>query len=467
MKCEAFTNTIKKDILAVSKKYALLLLLPLCTRSQGITITPGASLALTGNATLTIQDGGLTNNGTFSAGGSTVLFSGTAATGNSFIGGGGPMVFYHLTVNKTSNDVLLNSNIAVNGNLTMQSGNLQLNNYTVDLGSGAGAILGENNNARITGTTGGTVNKTVTLNAPVSVNPGNIGVEITSTANLGSTLIKRGHVQQTSSGGGLSIHRYFDIIPTNNSALSANLKFYYFDNELAGRNKPELTQWESSDGGTHWSYLGQDQLDNTNDWVLKNTIATFSRMTLASNINNPLPVQLLYFNATLNNGTTLLKWATANEFNNDHFELERSPKGDIFTWLASIKSHGNSDVQQYYEYTDPHPFDGNTYYRLKQVDIDGNFRYSPIVSVRTIADFSYSTYPNPAKDKFVLSINATTAGEGQFVLTDLSGKTLSVREVHLAAGSNTCEWDISRLPKGVYFLRSCHISIPVIKIIRE
>lgn len=449
------------------KRYVLLLLLPLCARSQGVTITSGASLALTGNATLTIQDGGLINNGSFTAGSGTVLFSGTAATANSFIGGGNSTVFNHLTINKSSNDVLLNSNIAVNGNLTMQSGNLQLNNYTVDLGSGAGAIMGENNNARITGTTGGTINKTVVLNAPASVNPGNIGVEITSSANLGSTLIKRGHVQQTNSGGGLSIHRYFDIIPTTNSALSANLKFYYFDNELAGRNKPELTQWESSDGGTHWSFLGQDQLDNTNDWVLKNSIATFSRMTLASNINNPLPVQLLYFTATLNNGTTLLNWATANEFNNDHFELERSPKGDNFTWLANIKSQGNSGVQQDYEYTDPHPFVGNTYYRLKKVDIDGTFRYSRIVSVRTIADFSYTTYPNPAKDRFVLAINAVIAGEGQFALIDMAGKTLSTKEVYLTLGSNTYEWDISRLPKGVYLLVSYHLSIPVIKIIKE
>jgi hypothetical protein len=449
------------------KRYALLLLLPLCTRSQGITITPGASLALTGNATLTIQDGGLTNNGSFSAGNGTVLFSGTTATSNSSIGGSNSTTFNHLTINKSSNDVLLNSNIAVNGNLTMQSGNLQLNNYTVDLGSGAGTIMGETNNARITGTAGGTINKTVVLNAPVSINPGNIGVEITSSANLGSTLITRGHVQQTSSGGGLSIDRYFDIIPTNNSALNANLKLYYFDNELAGRNKPELTQWESSDGGTNWSYLGMDQLDNTNDWVLKNAIATFSRMTLASYINNPLPVQLLYFNATLNNGMTLLNWATANEFNNDHFELERSPKGDVFTWLASIKSHGNSDAQQYYEYTDPHPFDGTTYYRLKQVDLDGTFRYSPVVAVRTISDFSYTTYPNPARDKFTLSINATAAAEAQFALIDLSGKTLATKEINLSPGSNTCEWDISRLPHGVYFLRSYHISIPVIKIVKE
>src|ERR1700748_3116722 len=170
------------------KKYLIVFLLPLGARAQNVTITPGASLVLDGQALLTIQDGGLTNNGSFLPGTGTVVFSGTAAAGSSFIGGTGATIFSNLTINKSLNDVLLNSNIVVNGTLTMQAGNLQLNNYTIDLGSGGGAIAGENNNARITGLTGGAITKTLTLNAPAAVNPGNMGLEITSTANMGSTL---------------------------------------------------------------------------------------------------------------------------------------------------------------------------------------------------------------------------------------------------------------------------------------
>ncbi|HEX9512308.1 MAG TPA: T9SS type A sorting domain-containing protein [Puia sp.] len=448
-------------------KYFIAALLPLGTWAQGITITPGASLVMNGSALLTLQDAGLTNNGNLSAGNSTILFSGTTATANSFIGGSSSTVFNNITINKSSNGVLLNNNISINGNLTMQSGNLQLNNYTVDLGSGGGTIVGENNNARITGTTGGTINKTASLNAPAAANPGNIGVEITSTANLGSTLIKRGHVQQTSSGGGLSIYRYFDITPANNSALNATLKFYYFDNELAGRNKPELTQWASANGGANWTYLGQDQTDNTNDWVLKNAIAGFNRMTLASNINNPLPIQLLYFTGTLKNGETLLSWATANEYNNDHFDLERSPKGVDFTALASIKSYGNSDVRQTYQYMDVHPFVGYTYYRLKQVDIDGHFTYSPIVTVMNNIGFTYTAFPNPAKDRFTIIINAVREEDVHFDLIDISGKIVSAKEVHLVQGANTYDWDISRVAGGIFFLRPRDKTMPVLKIIKE
>lgn len=449
------------------KKYYLFLLLPLVVRSQDVTIAPGASLALTGNALVTIQDGGLTNNGSFSAGNGTIMFSGTAATASSSIGGSSITIFNHLTINKSSNDVLLNNNVTVNGNLTMMSGNLQLNTYTVDLGSGAGTIVGETGSSRITGLAGGTVNKTASLNAPAAANPGNIGVEITSAANLGSTLIKRGHVQQTSSAGGLSVDRYFDITPANNSALNANLKFYYFDNELAGRNKPELTQWESSDGGIHWSYLGQDQLDNTNDWVLKNSIATFSRITLASNITNPLPIRLLSFTGALVNGETHLNWSTTQEQDNDHFDLERAPGNMNFAKLATIMSQGNSNTVASYKYIDVSPFDGYTYYRLKQVDKSGAFNYSPVISVVYKRGSSYAVFPNPAKEKFTLLIHAESETDERLELTDLSGKTISVKVIHLTPGDNTLEWDISQLANGLYILHAEHFAIPALKIIKE
>ncbi len=75
-----------------------------------------------------------------------------------------------------------------------------MNNYMLDLGS-SGNIANESNNSCITGTTGGAIRITTVLNAPQGVNPGNIGVELTSDADLGSTVITRGHVQQTSSNG--------------------------------------------------------------------------------------------------------------------------------------------------------------------------------------------------------------------------------------------------------------------------
>src|SRR5258708_12742505 len=97
-------------------KYFIAALLPLGTWAQGITITPGASLVLNGSALLTLQDAGLTNNGNLSAGNSTILFSGTTATANSFIGGSSSTSFNNITLIHSSNVPLLTHNISFNYN---------------------------------------------------------------------------------------------------------------------------------------------------------------------------------------------------------------------------------------------------------------------------------------------------------------------------------------------------------------
>ncbi|HEY1038492.1 MAG TPA: hypothetical protein VGF30_03760, partial [Bacteroidia bacterium] len=92
-----------------------------------------------------------------------------------------------------------------------------------------------------------------------------------------------------------------------------------------------------------------------------------------------LPIQLVYFTAEgLKNHTVQLKWQTASETNNNYFELQRSTDDLNFTDIARIDGAGNSNTLINYKYIDENPIQGNNYYRLKQVDFDGNFHYSPI-----------------------------------------------------------------------------------------
>lgn len=372
----------------------------------------------------------------------------------------------NLTINKPTNEVKLGSNISISGNLTMQSGNLELNLFNIDLGNGSGTILNETNNSRITGINGGNIIKTVNLNAPSAVNPGNIGIAISSSANLGNTVIKRGHVQQTSTNGGFSIYRYFDITPTNNSSLNATLKMYYFDGELAGINKSELQFYSSEDNGATWALIGEDNNDQTNDWVLKNNINKLSRWTLAS-LNNALPIKLLSFTATLVSRTTQLQWITAQEINSSYFDVQRSKDGTSFEKLLTSLAHGNSSAQITYNAVDNDPFNGINYYRLKQVDIDGNFSFSPIVQVNVKDGTSFMVFPNPAAAIFYLHINLQAAKKYVIGLYDVNGRMLQQKEVALSAGENQLEWNISALAKGTYFLRSADNSMPVIKFVKQ
>jgi hypothetical protein len=254
--------------------------LPLFSYAQGLHIQAGAQWVVNGGPTLVLNNAGITNNGAFTGGSGTVLFTGGAVTGQSFVRGDQPVNFYNLVINKSSNDVQLNNNAAVSDSIVMERGNLELNNYTLDLGS-TGRIVGERDTCRITGVEGGLVKVSAMLRSPGAVNPGNIGIEITSEADLGATLIQRGNVQQTNPNGSTSIQRYFDISPAANTDLPATLRFFYLDSELAGRTKGQLVVYSSRGDGGNWTQLGADAADQVRDWVAKANINQWRRFTLS------------------------------------------------------------------------------------------------------------------------------------------------------------------------------------------
>src|SRR5882724_6355327 len=208
-------------------------LLSFYAQAQVLRINSGVHFIMTGAPNLVMNNAPLANNGLFTSGSGTVIFIGGA---HSYIGGDNPIAFYNLRINIPSGDLQLWNNTAVSGRITMDSGNLQLNTYTLDLGA-TGSISGERNDARITGSNGGAIQAVALLNAPRAANPGNIGIEITSDANLGSTVITRGHLQQADARGETGIRRYFDISPSLHTDAPATLRFYYFESELGDYNK--------------------------------------------------------------------------------------------------------------------------------------------------------------------------------------------------------------------------------------
>jgi hypothetical protein len=203
----------------------------------------------------------------------------------------------------------LQSNIDVNGNIVFTSGLLDLNNNNITL-SPSSLITGETENTRITGTNGGYVQITVSLNAPASVNPGNLGATISSTNNLGTTTIRRGHVSQSKTGSpNFSINRYYDISPANNSTLNATLQFNYFNAELNGITETNLWLWKSNDPTNWFASPSTDSRDSIANHVTGKKIQDFTRWTLSG----------AYFPQSLygpcNNKTVLNVWP--NPFTTD------------------------------------------------------------------------------------------------------------------------------------------------------
>lgn len=117
---------------------------------------------------------------------------------------------------------------------------------------------------------------------------------------------------------------------------------------------------------------------------------------------------MISFNASLNNNNVSLNWATASEVNNDYFTIERSKDGQNFEALLTKRGAGNSTVRRDYEANDPNPFQGYSYYRLKQTDYDGRFTYSKVETIKNkggndideAAVEITAISPNPFGDEF-------------------------------------------------------------------
>jgi uncharacterized delta-60 repeat protein len=161
-----------------------------------------------------------------------------------------------------------------------------------------------------------------------------------------------------------------------------------------------------------------------------------------------LPLKLLSLSAKKDGETNLLQWTTVQEINIDRFEIERSLNGKDYSSIGKI----NAGLSKY-NFTDEKPFTGINYYRIKMIDKDGKFEYSPVRTLIHSASFYVSIYPLPAKGRLNMQIESSKAEKANISVTDVSGKTLITNSVMLAAGVNNTFSNVQSLGKGVYFLK--------------
>ncbi len=158
-----------------------------------------------------------------------------------------------------------------------------------------------------------------------------------------------------------------------------------------------------------------------------------------------LPVSLLSFNAALVNGYTEINWATASEENNDYFLVQKSDDGINFETIDEVMGAGNSNIRLSYETVDYSPINNVAYYRLKQVDYDGQSSLSDIVSVRNSSVKSVNVYPNPSDG----NIKIETTDDIEIVIYSASGQEIA-RYINNA--NSVSSYDLSNYKKGIYFI---------------
>ncbi|MBK7938890.1 MAG: T9SS type A sorting domain-containing protein [Lewinellaceae bacterium] len=168
-----------------------------------------------------------------------------------------------------------------------------------------------------------------------------------------------------------------------------------------------------------------------------------------------LPVELVNFKAVIRDDGAHLIWATATEKNNHGFEVERSADARNWATIGFVPGHGSAVVPHEYSFTDHNPGQGVNYYRLRQIDTDGKFEYSPMViaDLRNTAPL-FDIFPNPSHDGH-LSIRCVSPKEGLAMLEifDWMGYKVFKETIQVQKGTVIQPVSLATFPAGAYTAR--------------
>ena len=178
---------------------------------------------------------------------------------------------------------------------------------------------------------------------------------------------------------------------------------------------------------------------------------TFSVNEFTFNGLLPLPIELIGFTAKAVNAKSTLSFSTATETNNAFFSIERSQDGARFEAIGKVTGAGTSTVKQEYTFTDERPMTGVNLYRLKQVDFDGKFSYSPVVSVNIGKVGGVRLSPQPVLDRLNVALEQPAVEAATWQVYDFAGRLL--QSGTLQSESTNFEISTTTLAEGTYVLR--------------
>ncbi len=168
-----------------------------------------------------------------------------------------------------------------------------------------------------------------------------------------------------------------------------------------------------------------------------------------------LPISLMDFSVSPQGDHIRLSWKTAQEQNSSQFIIQYSGNGTDWFDIASVAAAGNSNTTRSYGYTQYNPAPGRNYYRLKEIDIDGQFSLSDIKWL----DWKFyseqmTVSPNPVRDQFILQLNGLRPGRYELQLINVSGQLMMQKSITLTQTNTRLVLNRqSQMGGGLYFLR--------------
>ena len=393
-----------------------------------------------------------------------VIFDGTGAQSINNLDAAQTFIFRDIQTNNPNDEITLNTPIEISVELDLDAGNIITTSTNLLYMRDNTTVSSVSDDAFIKGPIEKIGNDAFTF--PVGDNSMYRPISISAPANTNARF-RAEYLYDNPwnhwSGGSGTIDATIDHISS---------KEYWYLNRIASNNNVNVTlSWKNPESGgvgnlsellvarwdgTMWKDHGNGgTTGNTTEGtvVTSTAVTSFSPFTLAStNTNNPLPISLLNFNAVLNSGIVNIDWGTETEINNDYFIVEKSTDNINYTFVDKVDGAGNSNQIIDYSTIDKNPYNGISYYRLKQIDLDGNFRYyNPVaINYNILSDVEYKLYPNP------IAIGKQLFIEGSEITENINLYLVDIKGNYINAGfsynQNKIILDTKTLEKGIYFV---------------
>jgi photosystem II stability/assembly factor-like uncharacterized protein len=278
-----------------------------------------------------------------------------------------------------------------------------------------------------------------------------LGVEFLNT-NYGIVTGENGKVVVTTNGGTNWI--------SSSAGSSGLLRGVHILNEQNSYvvGTPEQV-YKTTNGGTNWfsDFTGANSIALYKIKFTENNTGLIcgSEGKFLINTDYVIPVELTSFTAAGIGNEVHLKWITQTELNNSGFEIQRSVDKSEWKKITFIPGFGTTSEANNYSYIDSDLETGNYYYRLQQIDFDGSFKYSDIVSVFVSGQIDYileQNYPNPFNPSTTIKFSISEAANVKVNIYNSLGQMVAeLVNKNLEAGQYSYQWDAKNSPSGIYF----------------
>jgi hypothetical protein len=251
--------------------------------------------------------------------------------------------------------------------------------------------------------------------------------------------------------------RYWGVKIIGGSSPTYTVTYYYNGNPDVGSYENYQDLAKRSDNSTSaWT-----EADATLNTTTKTLVLTGQTGTeyIDGKEDNSLPVELINFTAEIRNGNVYLDWQTATERDNYGFEVEREKVKTESEWeeIGFVPGYGNSNSPKKYSFVDKNPPDVKVGYRLKQIDMNGGFKYSDIIEINIGAPTKFEllqNYPNPFNPSTTIQYSLPYASKIQLEIFDVLGQRVKVLVDKIEkVGLKRVVWNANNFASGVYFVR--------------